>query len=44
MEAQKKLVAVYGWYMASSKEQSRGISEESILKASGALNKLRDKF
>jgi len=44
LECKKKMVQVYAWYMESSKEATRGISEESILKCFGALDKLSDKL
>lgn len=44
LECKKKMVQVYAWYMESSKEATRGVSEESILKCFAALDKLSDKL
>ena len=43
-ESKKKMLQVYSWYMESSKEATRGVSEESILKCFAALDKLSDKL
>ena len=44
LECKKKMVQVYGWYMESTQEQTKGISEESILRCFGPLDKLSDKL
>jgi hypothetical protein len=44
VECKSKLHRVYGWYLTSSKEATRGVSEESILRAMTALDKLHDKM
>ena len=44
IECKAKILKVYEWYLTSSKEATRGVGEESILRTMAQLDKLHDKL